>query len=178
MGENTAELIGSQGAGGLTAKILPEYVRIGTHIYHILFPYRFKESRDFSGQCDFDLLEIRISNIDANGHPRPLSKIYETFWHEIMHAIDYEYTDYSISDKFDEGYETIVALLGRGVFQVLSDNFMLLKLPDKRSEVSKTSDNNNQQFFSGVARNPNDAIFMNTFNDMKFEEKRTHTRLS
>jgi len=101
---------------------LPERLKIGGHEYDIIFPYAFKERTDILGQCDFDLKELRISEIDGGGNIRVDSAILVTFIHEILHAIDFQ-TGEKIFNT-NEGEKWIEGI-SEGLYQVLNDNKLI-----------------------------------------------------
>lgn len=68
---------------------LPEKVKVGAHTFQVLFPYKFRERIDATGQCDYLLGEIRISDMDACGVVRRDTTILLSFIHELLHACDY-----------------------------------------------------------------------------------------
>ena len=98
---------------------LPDKLKIGGHEYRVLFPYTYRERSDILGQCDFDLKELRISEIDGSGNIRADSSIMVTFLHEILHAIDF-HTGQKIFNT-NEG-ENWCDGISEGLYQVLKDN--------------------------------------------------------
>jgi len=98
-------------------KILKK-VKVGGHIYKVKFPYHFKEVSQLFGQTDHSSLEIRITDIDFEGNPLPASKIWLNFLHEIFHCVDKVYNAHTIE-------EIIVERMAEGLFQVLTDNFII-----------------------------------------------------
>lgn len=100
---------------------LPETVKVGGHQYSVKFPYCFKERTDFNGQCDFDLSEIRVSEVDGLGNTRTGSTILVTFIHELLHAVDNVYS-YQLFDEDTKKRETKIEMLAQGITQVLIDN--------------------------------------------------------
>lgn len=97
---------------------LPKEVKVGGHIYKIIFPYVFRERVDFLGQCDSDKNEIRIREIANGGVKIANSRIEEVFWHELLHAIDNTFSGENLD-------EDIIKRLASGLYQVLSDNGFL-----------------------------------------------------
>ncbi len=97
---------------------IPKTLKIGGHIYKILFPYVFTERYDINGNCDADtcLIKIAASNVNI---PRAESAIAVTFIHEVLHAIDFN-TGHRIFER-TEGEKKIEAL-SEGIYQVLVDN--------------------------------------------------------
>lgn len=97
---------------------LPDKVKIGGHWYKVLFPYKFVERIDINGLTDHDTVEIKISEGDGISQKLAESKIMETFFHEIIHAIDYIYNANSLD-------EPTVKRLAQGLYQFLTDNGLL-----------------------------------------------------
>lgn len=97
---------------------LPKKLKVGGHIYKIIFPFKFTERVDLVGQHDSQTLEIRVNDKDSGGRDIADSRIKEVFWHEILHAIDVAYN----GDKIEED---TVRRLSEGLYQVLNDNFIV-----------------------------------------------------
>jgi hypothetical protein len=100
--------------------ILPKTIKIGQHTYQVIFPYRFKERTDYSGQADHSLLEIRICDLDPGGTTRPDSVIFGDFIHEILHCIDRIYCMSRIGKA--QAKEELIEALAQGITQVLVDH--------------------------------------------------------
>ena len=96
---------------------LPKKIKVYGHDVKVLFPYNFRERYDLFGQCDWDLKEIRISELDSSGNKRPESSILVTFLHEILHVVDFA----SGQRIFNENEKAIEGI-SEGLFQVLSEN--------------------------------------------------------
>jgi len=105
----------------------PKKIKIGGHNYQVMFPYNFKERVDISGQADHDVQEIRVSEMDGAGVRRTESATGEIFWHEILHCIDHIY-------NADETSEEAMSKLSQGLYQVLTDNFVIK--PKEQKDVS------------------------------------------
>lgn len=105
--------------------IFPKTLKIGAHDVKILYPHKFIERTDINGQYDKDVNEIRITNIDAGGNQRAASEIWVTFFHEVLHVIDF-----TTGHRMFQGEhgESRIEGLSEGLYQVLNDN-NLLKTP-------------------------------------------------
>ena len=97
---------------------IPKQIKVGGHMYKVIYPYHFKERTDRIGACDFIKSEIVIGDDDGNGEKRGQSTIEQTFFHEMLHAIDKVYN----ANKLEE--ET-VERLSEGLYQVLKDSNLL-----------------------------------------------------
>lgn len=100
--------------------MIPKEIKIGGHIYKVVYPYTFTERQDAIGQCNNEILEIRISEMDQGGHKIPDSSIMVTFIHEVLHAIDYR-TGHCVFENDENAIDGIANML----FQVLLDNGMV-----------------------------------------------------
>jgi hypothetical protein len=99
---------------------LPKTLKIGGHIYRVVFPYYFKElGSGASGQRDGQLMEVRINDRDPSGSLRSDSSICVSLIHEIFHALD-ELTGQELF-KGDEG-EKYLNALSEIVYLFLVDN--------------------------------------------------------
>ena len=97
---------------------IPKTLKIGGHIYDIIFPYVFTERYDRAGDCDSASCRIRISKNESD-IPKTDSTIAVTFIHEVLHAID-NTTGHGMFHG-SEGEKKIEAL-SEGIYQVLIDN--------------------------------------------------------
>lgn len=100
----------------------PKSVKVGGKDYKVTFPYTFKEVYNHNGQSDHNAQEIRVSGTDFGGADRHPDQLSVTFWHEVLHCIDWVYNS-AASKGLDE--ETIHRL-GHGLQQVLKDNFVVV----------------------------------------------------
>lgn len=99
---------------------IPKTLKIGGHIYQVLFPYHFQERGDLRGQHDSDGNRILLDDMDAWSHElRPESAIAQTFLHEILHACE-RVSGHKVFSG-DEG-ERAVEGISEALFQVLRDN--------------------------------------------------------
>ena len=97
---------------------IPKTLKIGGHIYKIIFPYVFKERYDRVADCDRDACTIRIAEKECEV-PRTDSYITVSLIHEVLHAID-NLTGQGIF-KGTDGEKKIEGL-SEGIYQVLVDN--------------------------------------------------------
>lgn len=103
---------------------LPKRLRVSGHEYSVLFPFKFKERTDIWGQCDSAMKEIRISQEDSCGNSVTDSHVMVTFFHEMLHAIDFA-TGHEVFVG-EEGEKKITAI-SECLWQVLRDNKLLAK---------------------------------------------------
>lgn len=108
---------------------LPDNLRIGVHDYKVMDRHKFKETAKYQGQCDHSLMELRIKRVDEGGNEREGSNVLVTYLHELVHAIDYVYCNYGVTNSSDG--ETLISGLAEGLAQVLVDNGMLVLKVDK-----------------------------------------------
>lgn len=66
--------------------LLPKQVKIGPHVYEVKFPFNFTHNKDICGQVDSAAAEIRIAKFNQ-GQPYAVTKVWETFFHELAHEI-------------------------------------------------------------------------------------------
>jgi hypothetical protein len=66
--------------------LLPKQVKIGPHVYKVEFPFSFTQNGNLCGQVDSTSNEIRLARFNQ-GQPYSVTKIWETFFHEIAHII-------------------------------------------------------------------------------------------
>jgi hypothetical protein len=102
---------------------LPDVVQVGGKKYPVLFPYHFKETNEYQGQCDYSVGEIRINDLAPGGVTKPVEGIVSTYFHEILHFIDHIYLQGWIGEQ-DE-CERIISGLSEGLTQV----YMAKQLP-------------------------------------------------
>ena len=96
---------------------IPKQVKVGGHTIKVICPYKFQERRDLRGQYDHDMKEIRLSVVDGCGVERDEGGIFQTFLHELFHAIDFTcgHEIFTDNEKALEG-------ITEGLYQVLVDN--------------------------------------------------------
>lgn len=97
---------------------LPDTLRVCGLDYEIIVDDNLSLDRGATGQHHAEQLRITIQTHGVNKQ-----RILQTFWHEIVHAIDEHYSDGMMT-------ENQVRALASGIYQVLSDND-LLKLGSK-----------------------------------------------
>ncbi len=109
---------------------IPKTLKIGGHIYKVMFPYHFKERGDLDGQHDRSVRELRICENDGCGSQRAISDIFVTLIHEIFHAFD-AISGHEIFQG-DEGEKRIRAM-SECAFAFLVDN-KYLKLEEVQED--------------------------------------------
>jgi hypothetical protein len=67
---------------------IPPVVAVGAMRYSTTEDYDFNERHDLYGQVNHSQLTIRLSGMDSCGHLLPRAVVEQSWWHEIMHAID------------------------------------------------------------------------------------------
>ena len=102
---------------------IPETLKIGGHVYKIIFPYVFTERYDLAGDHNGENCEIRIAEKDGD-IKRAKSSVEVTLIHEVLHAIDSTTGHRMFAGE--EGEKKIEAL-SEGIYQVLVDNGYLKK---------------------------------------------------
>lgn len=104
-------------------KLLPNNVKVGGVVYKVVFPYNFDEDQNLTGIHISQTSEIKIS-YKYKGDDRPLQSIYETFIHELAHAIDAVYCGDSFSEEE-------ISKVASGLYQVLLENRLYIDTPNK-----------------------------------------------
>lgn len=104
---------------------LPKTVNICGIKHTIEFPHIFTHDEDILGLYEYEDTRIKIAGV-INGVERPVSAIYETLIHEMLHGVD----DHICNSKIKHDLLTQVSL---GWYQVLADNsiFTNSKIPNK-----------------------------------------------
>ncbi len=102
---------------------IPNQVKVGGKHYQISYPYLFAEREDRLGQTNNHTNKIFIADQSGN-KPIAIENIEETFFHEIIHAIDWVYNGGQLEEE-------VVSRLSEGLYQVLSDNNLLSKEESK-----------------------------------------------
>jgi hypothetical protein len=98
--------------------IIPNKIKVGGHVYRILHKYKFTQEPKLCGQADHDNGEIRLADLDPSGVKRGVSRIEETFIHEVLHCINNIYNDNKL-------VEEDISRMSQGLYQVLADNKMV-----------------------------------------------------
>ena len=93
---------------------LPKKVKVGGLFFDIKYPYPFSENLTYYGLCQNMQSEIKIGN-HLLGEKLDVSNIVDTYIHEIIHAVDYVYTNYSLKEES-------VALLSRALIEFFKYN--------------------------------------------------------
>jgi len=107
---------------------LPRKLNIGGLTYTVLFPYEFEDDENLIGLHDYTTTTIKVSNKQKGKliHPQ---KIYETFLHEILHAIDCIYCTNVLDDPE-------VDIFASGLYFVLSNNDLYLNSNKMADEIN------------------------------------------
>ena len=99
---------------------MPKELKIGGHIYKVVFPYQFTERGDIAGQHDSIIKEIRIDPLDSWSHKElPDSSIKVILLHEILHAID------SITGRETFKDESVCNGVSESLYQIIHDNKLI-----------------------------------------------------
>ena len=94
-----------------------EKMKIAGHRFKVFYDDKYLVKRELLGQCDFISQKIRICKYFKHKH-RSKTDIERTFYHEIVHAINGVYNNYSLSEK-------AIDRLATGLQQVMGDNFII-----------------------------------------------------
>jgi len=97
---------------------IPNKIKIAGHNYKVKFDDERLGKKGLVGQCNEDFKEIRICKYYNSKRARVKSEIEETFMHEILHAVNRNYNNSSLSEK-------AIDRLSNGLYQVFKDNFNL-----------------------------------------------------
>jgi len=95
----------------------PKTVKIGGHIFKVLWPHKFRERGDIYGLCSHSRAEIRVGNVNAAGNKTAESAQIVSFIHEVLHAIDI-----TSGHKIFNSNEAAIEGISEGIYQVLVDN--------------------------------------------------------
>lgn len=93
-------------------------VKVGAHVFKVLFPYCFKERMDLKAQTDFNKCVIKIQGTDRGGNFISQSALNVSLIHELLHDIDFVYNNQGL-------HEAEITRLAEGLTQVLQDNFII-----------------------------------------------------
>ena len=91
-------------------------LKVGAHTYKVIKPYKFSEQMGRTGDCTHTIMEIRISEISADGFKMADSEVEYVFWHEVLHAVDSRYNGFALKEED-------ITRMAEGLTQVLYDNF-------------------------------------------------------
>ena len=97
---------------------IPNKIRIAGHDYKVKWDDKNLPKEDSIGDIDNDFKEIRLCKHYKSKRARAQSEIERCLFHEILHGIDCHYNNDSLSEK-------AVDRLSNGLYQVLSDNFVI-----------------------------------------------------
>ena len=97
---------------------IPKKIRIAGHDYKIKWDDKNLPKSHSIGDISNDFKEIRLCKHFKSKRARAKSEIEETFFHEILHAVDKNYNNNALSEK-------ALNRLSNGLYQVLKDNFHL-----------------------------------------------------
>ena len=104
---------------------IPKKVRIAGHDYKVIFDDDGLTTEHLIGDISNDFKEIRLCRYYQSKRARAESEILETFIHEILHGIDRHYNNDSLDEKE-------IGRLSNGLYQVLSDNFIIKAKKEKK----------------------------------------------
>ena len=97
---------------------IPDKVRIAGHDYKVRWDDKGLVKESLIGDISNDFKEIRLCRYYKDERARAQSELEETFLHEILHGIDRHYNNDSLDEKE-------IGRLSNGLYQVLSDNFII-----------------------------------------------------
>ena len=95
---------------------IPQKIKVAGHYYKVIFDDKQLSKEHIVGRINNDFKEIQLCKHYNSKRARAKSEIEETFFHEILHAIDRHYNNGSLSEK-------AVDSLANGLYQVFNDNF-------------------------------------------------------
>ena len=97
---------------------IPKKIKVAGHYYKVIWDDKGLVKRHLIGDANNDFKEIRLCKYYNSKRARVKSEIEETLMHEIVHVVDKNYNNNSLSEK-------AVNRLSQGLYQVLKDNFHL-----------------------------------------------------
>ena len=97
---------------------IPNKIRIAGHDYKVKWDDKNLTEENSIGDINNDFKEIRLCKYYKSKRARAQSEIERCLFHEILHGIDCHYNNDSLSEK-------AVDRLSNGLYQVLSDNFVI-----------------------------------------------------
>ena len=97
---------------------IPNKIRIAGHDYKIVWNDKDLSKSNSIGDISNDFKEIRLCKHYKSKRARVQSEIERCLFHEILHGIDCHYNNDSLSEK-------AIDRLSNGLYQVLSDNFII-----------------------------------------------------
>lgn len=99
---------------------IPDKIKIGGHWIKIIYPYRFSERSDRAADQQFEMKQIRICDIDENGHLYPIDASVVNLIHETLHVANYTLGE-GVFDESPEG-ERRCSAFAELIYQILIDN--------------------------------------------------------
>ncbi|MCK4339962.1 MAG: hypothetical protein KAW87_08260 [Candidatus Cloacimonetes bacterium] len=99
---------------------IPNKIKVAGHYYKVKFDDKGLAKEHLIGQTNNDFKEIRLCKHYKSKRARARSEIEETFMHEMLHTVDKNYNNASLTEK-------AVDRLSQGLYQVLHDNFTIRK---------------------------------------------------
>ena len=103
---------------------IPKKIKAGGMTFEIRYPYKFLERTDISGRIMFDEELILVTDVAESGAKATKGHSFRVFWHELGHVLDHVYCSDGLGTEMDK--ETLVDGIGRGIAQILTDNFYLI----------------------------------------------------
>ena len=97
---------------------IPKKVKIAGHYYRVKQDDKGLVKEHLIGTTNNDFKEIRLCKHYKSSRAGVKSEIEETFLHEVLHAVDKNYNNDSLTEK-------ALNRLSQGLYQVLKDNFHL-----------------------------------------------------
>ncbi|MCK4297097.1 MAG: hypothetical protein KAW56_05340 [Candidatus Marinimicrobia bacterium] len=97
---------------------IPKKIRISGHDYKVKWDDKKLSKEKLIGDINNDFKEIRLCKHYKSKRARAQSELERCLFHEILHGIDCHYNNDSLSEKE-------VDRLSNGLYQVLSDNFII-----------------------------------------------------
>jgi hypothetical protein len=95
---------------------LPSRFDLFCSVWRVLRPDLLldEEDRVLLGQCDPDRSRIEVATKSPSGDVLPPRNVWETFWHEVVHAIDHSMNH----DEADRMSHSAIDRMGRALAQV------------------------------------------------------------
>jgi hypothetical protein len=99
-------------------------VNVAGKVFSVDYPHHFTERSDIYGRVIFDESLIYISELAETGNIASRDHVWAIYWHELVHAINREFCSDQIGEE--TSMETLVNSIGKGIAQVLNDNYYLI----------------------------------------------------
>lgn len=103
---------------------IPKKIKAGGMTFEIRYPYKFLERTDISGRIMFDEELILVTDVAESGAKATKGHSFRVFWHELGHVLDHVYCADGLGTEMEK--ETLVDGIGRGIAQILTDNFYII----------------------------------------------------